>query len=137
MGKVKNILDRLRPDHNDNKQVKNVERIATIGYTSEAIGWRPIPYEIPEGYQNFLDNLDSAIDAFISQANPDRYNACYFEEVIEAECKRALDELALQEIEHGRSIYNIKSYQETCLSALELDLQRMEEALDKKKEVVG
>ena len=136
MSKVKNILDKLRPDHNDNKQAKNIERIAAIGHTSDAIGWRPVPYEIPAAYQNFLNNLDSEIDAFISQTNPDRYNAGYFEEVIEAECKLALEEAGLQKIEHGRSIHNIEIYQQACLSDLEFHLQRMKEALDKKKEVV-
>ena len=135
MSKVKNILDKLRPDHNDNKQAKNVERIAAIGHTSEAIGWRPIPYEIPASYQDFLDNLDADLDDFISQANPDRYNAEYFVEVIEEACKRALEKLPAQKIEHGRSIHNIEIYQQACLNDLELDLQRMEEALAKKKEV--
>lgn len=136
MSKVKNILDKLRPDHNDNKQAQNVERIAAIGHTSEAIGWRPIPYKIPESFQNFLDNLDSDLDAFISQSNPDRFNAEYYVEITEAACKRALEELLGQRIEHGRSIHNIEIYQQACLTDLELDLQRMEEALCKKKEVV-
>lgn len=133
MSKVTNILDKLRPDRNDNKQVKNVERIAAICHTSEAIGWGPVPYEIPKDFQNFLDHLDSTIDAFISQAVPDRYNARYFEEVIETEYLRALKELALQKTEHIRSIHNIEIYQKASLSDLEFDLQRMEEALDKKK----
>ena len=136
MSKVKNILDKLRPDHNDIKQAKSIERIAAIGHTSDAIGWRPVPYEIPVTYQNFLANLDTEIDAFISKANPDRYNAGYFEEVIEAECKLALEETGLQEIEHGRSNHNIDIYQQACLTNLELHLQRMEEALNKKKEAV-
>lgn len=131
MSKMKNILDKLRPDHNDNKQAKNVERIAAIGHTSEAIGWRPVPYEIPKDFQNFLNHLDSTIDAFISQAGPDRYNARYFEEVIETEYLRALKELVLQKTEHIRSIHNIEIYQKASLSDLEFDLQRMEEALDK------
>lgn len=134
MSKVKNILEKLRPDHNGMKQVKNVERIAAIGHTSEAIGWRPVAYEIPEDFQRFLEELDDSLDAFISQAGPDRYNARYFEEVIEAEHRYALGVLALQETEHIRSIHNIEIYKKACLADLEFDLQRMEEALDKKKE---
>lgn len=136
MSKVKNILDKLRPDYNDNKQSKSIERIAAIGHTSDAIGWRPVPYEIPVTYQNFLANLDTEIDAFISKANPDRYNAGYFEEVIEAEFKLAVEEAGLQKIEHGRSIHNIEIYQQACLKDLKSHHQRMKEALDKKKEVV-
>lgn len=131
----KNTLNKLRPDYNALKHVTNTERIAAIGHTDEAIGWRPMPYKIPDSFLQFLDNLDTDLEDFISKSNPDRYNAEYYLEVIEEACNCALKELPEQKIEHIRSIHNIEIYQQACLKDRELDLQRMEEALAKKKEV--
>ena len=92
MSKVKNILSKLRPDRTDSKQAKTVERIAAIGHSSDAVGWRPVPYTIPDRFNQFISHLDSDIESFISQGNPDRYNALYFEGTVDAEVKLALKE---------------------------------------------
>ena len=74
MSKVKNFLNKLLPDRSDSKQAKTVERIAAIGHTTDAVGWRPVPYTTPDRFAQFLSDLDSDIGRFIAQAGPDRYN---------------------------------------------------------------
>ena len=135
MSKVKNLLDKLRPDRSDNKQAKTVERIAAIGHTTEAVGWRPVPYTAPNRFDQFLSNLDSDIESFISQAGPDRYNPRFYERTVDGEVALALKELKAQRTEHKRSIHNIRIYQQASLKDIENNLQRMEEALAKNKEV--
>ena len=85
MSKVKNILDKLRPDNTNNKQAKTVERIAAIGHTTDAVGWRPVPYTTPDRFNQFLTNLESDIDSFIAKANPDRYNPCFYERTVDGD----------------------------------------------------
>lgn len=135
MSKVNNILDKLRPDRSDSKQVKTVERIAAIGHTTEAVGWRPVPYTTPDRFEQFLSNLDSDIESFIAQAGPDRYNPRFYERIVDEEVNLALKQLAPQRTEHKRSIHNIRIYQQASLKDTEGHLQRMEEALAKNKEV--
>lgn len=135
MAKLKNILNKLRPDRTDNKQAKTVERVAAIGHSSDAVGWRPVPYTTPDHFAQFLSNLDADITAFISQANPDCYNARFYERTINDEIALALKELDSQRTEHKRSIHNIRIYQQASLTAIESHRQRMEEALARNKEV--
>lgn len=135
MSKVKNILDKLRPDNTNNKQAKTVERIAAIGHTTDAVGWRPVPYTTPDRFNQFLTNLESDIDSFIAKANPDRYNPCFYERTVDGEVALALKELAAQRTEHVRAIHNIRNYQIASKKDIEYHLQRMEEALDRIKEV--
>lgn len=135
MSKVKNILDKLRPDSNGNKQAKTVERIAAIGHTTDAIGWRPVPYTTPDRFTKFLSDLDSDIGSFIAKAGPDKYNPEYYKIIVDGEVALAIKELKPQRTEHERSIHNIRIYQQACLKDLENHLQRMEEALAKNKEV--
>lgn len=135
MSKVKNILDKLRPDNTNNKQAKTVERIAAIGHTTDAVGWRPVPYTTPERFDQFLTNLESDIDSFIAKANPDRYNPRFYERTVDGEVDLALKELAAQRTEHVRAIHNIRNYQIASQKDIEYHLQRMEEALDRIKEV--
>ena len=68
----KTIVDRLRPDRTRNKYFKGAERKETILHSTDAIGWRPMEYYIPDRFQQFLSNLDSDIDTLISKAGPDR-----------------------------------------------------------------
>lgn len=135
MSKVKNILDKLRPDSNGNKQAKTVERIAAIGHTNDAIGWRPVPYTTPDRFTNFLSNLDSDIESFIAQAGPDRYNTRFYDRIVDGEVNLAITELKAQRTEHKRSIHNIRIYQQASLKDIENHLQRMKEALTKNEEV--
>lgn len=135
MSKVKSILDKLRPDRSDSKQAKTVERIAAIGHTTEAVGWRPVPYTTPDRFDRFLSNLDSDIESFIAQAGPDRYNPRFYERTVDGEVDLALKELKAQRTEHKRSIHNIRIYQQASLKDIENHLRRMEEALAKNKEV--
>lgn len=136
MTKLKSILNKLRPDRIDNKQVRTVERIAAIDHSSDAVGWRPVPYTTPDSFEQFLANLDSDMERFIAQANPDRYNACFYETTIDAQVNLALKELATQRTEHRRSIHNIRIYQRASLTDMENHLHRMEEALAKNKEIL-
>ena len=137
MFKLKNILNKLRPDHTDNKQVETVERIAVIGHSCDAIGWRPVSYAIPKHFEQFLSNLNTDMEHFIAQANPDKYNAHFFVSTIDNEVALALKELATQRIEHKRSIHNIRIYQKASLTDLTNRLKRMEETLKKNKEVIS
>ena len=134
MSKFKNILNKLRPNHTDNKQVETVEHIAAIGHSCDAIGWRPISYSTPKHFEQFLSNLDTDIEQFIAQTNPDKYNANFFVSTIDNEVALALKELATQRTEHRRSIHNIRIYQKASLTDLTNRLKRMEEALNKNKE---
>lgn len=134
MNKIKNMLDKLRPDRTDKKHAKTVERIAAIGHTTDAVGWRPVPYTIPQRFEQFLSNLDDNIKDFIAKASPDRYNPRFFEQVINEEVSLALKELDMQRTEHCRSIHNIRIYQNASLADIEMHLQRMKEALSKNKE---
>lgn len=135
MSKLKNILDKLRPDRTDSKQVKTVERIAAIGHTTDAVGWRPIPYTVPKRFEQFLADVDADVESFIAKAGPDRYNPRFYERIVDGEVALALKELECQRTEHKRSIHNIRGYQKASLKDIEGDLQRMEEALEKNKEV--
>ena len=124
MSKIKNMLEKLRPNQIDNKQAKTVERIAAIGHSSDAVGWRPVPYITPDRFESF-----------IAQANPDCYNAHFYEKTVDGEVTLALKELAAQRTEHKRSIHNIRIYQQASLIDIENHRKRMEEAFTKKKEV--
>ena len=75
MSKLKNFLNGFRPDRTNAKQMKTIERIGVINHSCDAIGWRPCLYTIPAQFEHFLKELDSDIDAFISKAGPDCYNA--------------------------------------------------------------
>lgn len=134
MSKGKNMLDKLRPDRTDKKHAKTVERIAAIGHTTDAVGWRPVPYTTPQRFEQFLSNLDSKIEDFIAKASPDRYNPRFFEQIINEEVALALKELAMQRTEHVRSIHNIRNYQNASLADIEMHLQRMQEAHSTNKE---
>lgn len=135
MSKAKNLLEKLRPDRTDKKQVKTVERIAAIGHTTDAVGWRPVSYTIPDRFRQFLDNLDADIDHFIAHAHPDQYNPRFYEKTVDEEVALALQELEMQREEHIRSIHNIRTYQHASLKDMESHLQRMKETLDNIKEV--
>ena len=135
MSKIKNMLEKLRPNQIDNKQAKTVERIAAIGHSSDAVGWRPVPYITPDRFEQFLGNLDADIESFIAQANPDCYNAHFYEKTVDGEVTLALKELAAQRTEHKRSIHNIRIYQQASLIDIENHRKRMEEAFTNKKEV--
>lgn len=135
MAKKKNFLDKLKANLTDSKQANTVERIAAIGHSCDAVGWRPVPYTMSDRFTKFLSNLDTDVKGFISKANPDRYNARFYERTVKEEVALALLELTAQRTEHKRSIHNIRIYQQASLSDIEYHLQRMEEALDHNKEV--
>lgn len=126
----KTIVDRLRPDRIRNKYFKGAERKETILHSTDAIGWRPVEYCIPERFQQFLSNLDSDIDSLISKAGPDRYNPGYYEKIIVAEMALAMKEIERQRIEHTKDIHLIRIYQNANLEAVESDIERVEQALN-------
>ena len=134
--KWKNVLEKIRPDHTENKQAKTVERVQAIGHSCEAIGWRPVGDTTPKQFQQFLNNLHTDIEGFISKTNPDKYNACFYVNTVESELALALKELEMQRTEHKRSIHNIRIYQKASLTDLENYLKQLEEALAKNKEVL-
>lgn len=127
---LKTIVDRLRPDRIRNKYFKGAERKETILHSTDAIGWRPVEYCIPERFQQFLSNLDSDIDSLISKAGPDRYNPGYYEKIIVAEMALAMKEIERQRIEHTKDIHLIRIHQNANLEAVESDIERVEQALD-------
>ena len=127
---LKTIVDRLRPDRTINKYFKGAERKETILHSTDAIGWRPIEYYIPERFQQFLSNLDSDIESLISKAGPDRYNPGYYEKIIVAEMALAMKEIEQQRVEHTKDIHLIRIYQNANLKAVESDIERVEQALD-------
>ena len=127
---LKTIVDRLRPDHTKNKYFKGAERKETILHSTDAIGWRPIEYYIPERFQQFLSNLDSDIESLISKAGPDRYNPGYYEKIIVAEMALAMKEIEQHRVEHTKDIHLIRIYQNANLKAVESDIERVEQALD-------
>lgn len=135
MAKLKNFLDKLRPNRTDSRQVETVERIAIIGHSHDAVGWRPVPYTTPDRFEQFLSSLETDIDTLISKANPDRYNARFYEETINNEVELALKELISQRTDHKRSIHNIRIYQQASLTDIENHLRSMEGALSGNKEV--
>lgn len=134
MREKKNLLELLRPNRTDGKQARTVERIAAIGHSCDAVGWRPVAYTVPERYAAFCAGIDGDIDAFLSAASPDLYNARYFSDPIGCETTLALRELAFQRIEHKRSIHNIRLYQAASKADLENQLRHLERALDEDKE---
>ncbi len=127
---LKTIVDRLRPDRTKNKYFKGAERKETIIHSTDAIGWRPVEYYIPERFQQFLSNLDSDIDSLISKAGPDRYNPGYYEKIIAAEMALAMKEIERQRIEHTKDIHLIRIYQNADLETVESDIERLEQALN-------
>ena len=128
MSKLKNFLNGFRPDRTNAKQMKTIERIGVINHSCDAIGWRPCLYTIPAQFEHFLKELDSDIDAFISKAGPDRYNARFYETTVDREVELALKELAAQHVEHKKSIHNIRIYQQASLLNAEAHLHEMEQA---------
>lgn len=131
MSKIKDILEKIRPDNTCNKQARHVERVAAITHASDAVGWRPVPYTIPDRYAKFLQNLDSDIESIIEQAGPDQYNPRYFERTVDEEVDLALKEVVLQQIEHARSIASIHNYQKQSIEKIQLNLARLENDLEK------
>ena len=126
----KTIVDRLRPDRTRNKYFKGVERKETILHSTDAIGWRPMEYYIPDRFQQFLSNLDSDIDTLISKAGPDRYNPGYYEKIISSEIELAIKEIEQQQVEHTKDIHLIRIYQNADLETVESDIERLEQALN-------
>lgn len=131
MNKLKDILNKLRPDNTSNKRVKNVERVSAITHASDAVGWRPVPYATPDRFEKFLKNFDSDIESFITQAGPDKYNPRFYERTVDEEVKLALKEAASQNTEHVRSIALIRNYQNQSLKKIQLDLERLEKELER------
>ncbi len=132
-GKLGNLLNKLRPEQTDPKQAVNVEQVAVIGHSCDAVGWRPIPYKIPEEFAAFHANVENDVADFISKAHPDMYNVHFYEGAVQSALKIGLDDLESQRIEHIRSIHNIRIYQDASLTDLKLYLARLEEALMKKE----
>lgn len=127
---LKTIVDRLRPDRIRNKYFKGVERKETILHSTDAIGWRPVEYYIPERFQQFLSNLDSDIESLISKAGPDKYNPGYYKKIIVAEMSLAMSEIDRQQVEHTKDIHLIRIYQNADLETVESDIERLEQALN-------
>ena len=127
---MKNILDYLNPNRNANKQAKLIERVSAITHTSDAVGWRPVSYEMPQRFQSFIAD-DSDMDDLLSKTNADMFNARFYEGTIDAEKAIGKCELSPQKIEHARIIHQIRIYQKASLLDMELQLQRLEDELDK------
>lgn len=136
MGKKKRFLDMLRPDRLDSKRDAAAERITAIGHSSDAVGWRPVPYTTPERFEQFLSDLDPDIESFITKANPDRDNPHFYEKTVDKEVALALKELESQRTEHKRYIHNIRIYQQASLTYMQNHLRSMEEALARKREEI-
>lgn len=130
MGKVKSILEKLFSRGTDKKHKSDNERIVTIDHRCEAVGWRPLPYTMPERFSEFQKNLDSDIDSFIKKANPDQYNKAYFDAIIDEEVKLALCECEPQRTNHGYSIADIEGQKKTKMRELDDIIREMEEHLD-------
>ena len=126
---LKTIVDRLRPDRTRNKYFKGAERKETILHSTDAIGWRPVEYYIPERFQQFLSNLDSDNESLISKAGPDKYNPGYYKKIIVAEMALAMSEIDRQRVEHTKDIHLIRIHQNANLEAVESDIERVEQAL--------
>ncbi len=131
--KSKSLLDLLHPGHTDHKEAKNVEQLSVIGHSCNAVGWRPIPYKIPEEFAAFHADVEKDVSSLIQKAHPDMYNVRFYAETVQAALKTALDALEYQRAEHLRGIYNIRTYQEASRTDLELFLARLEEALRRKE----
>ena len=134
-GKKKGFLDMLHPARMDYKEAKNVEQISVIGHSCDAVGWRPIPYTIPEEFAAFHADVENDVSALIQKAHPDMYNVRFYDETVQAALRTALDALESQRTEHMRGIYSIRTYQEASRTDLELDLARLEDALRRKEEM--
>lgn len=129
-----NLLDLLNPHRTNAKQARTVERIAAIGHSCDAVGWRPVSYDMPERFERFLDTLESDIDSLIAGAHPDLYNARYYEETVDREVQIALMELRSQRTEHLRSIHNIRIYQNASLEDIHSHIRQLTESLNSKEE---
>lgn len=127
------LLDLLNPHRTNVKQVQTVERIAAIGHSSDAVGWRPVSYQMPERFERFLANLEADIDNLIATAKPDMYNATYYEEIVAREVEIALKELLMQRTDHQRSIHNIRIYQDAALQDIKTHIRQYSEALESRK----
>lgn len=132
--KEKNILKKLCPDILNRKQAKTVEQISVIGHSSDAVGWRPVPYRIPERFEAFMENLDQDIEDILNHANPDMYNAHFYDEVVMREVEIALRELYLQRSDHERTEHNIRLYQTASRLDIENHMKQMIEAQKKIEE---
>ena len=133
-GKIGEFLSMLHPDQTDHKQAVNVEQIAVIGHSCDAVGWRPVPYTVPEEYSAFHSNVRQDVTEFILKAHPDAYNVHFYEERVQVALKKALDSLEGQRVEHMRSNHNIHIYQQASKNNLESYLARLEDALRRKEE---
>ena len=76
----KSIFDYLHPNRTDSKKAESIEQIAAISHSCDAVGWRPVPYKIPEEYSAFIENIDRDVLDFINQAKPDMYNAKFYDQ---------------------------------------------------------
>ena len=133
--KKRSFLDILRPGRTDRKEVKTVEQFSVIGHSCDAVGWRPIPYTIPEEFAAFHAGVERDVSELIQKARPDMFNVRFYDETVQAALRTALDALESQRTEHMRSICNIRTYQEASKADLELYLARLEEALGRKEEL--
>lgn len=127
---MKNILDYLNPNRNANKQAKLVERVSAITHTSDAIGWRPVSYEMPQRFQSFIAD-DSDMDNLLDTTNADMYNARYYESTVAAEQKIGKCQVSPQEIDHQRVIHQIRIYQKASLLNIQQQIARLEDELTK------
>ena len=133
--KMGDVLNKLRPDKTGNKKVVNVEQISAIGHSSDAVGWRPVPYTVPEDFEAFHTNVEKDVTDLISKANPDMYNVHFYDDTVRTALKSALDVMQEQRIEHKRSIHNIHIYQDGSLKKLSSYLASLEEELRRKEEL--
>ena len=124
---MKNILDYLNPNRNANKQAKLIERVSAITHTSDAIGWRPVSYEMPQRFQSFI--ADDSDKGLLSKTNADMFNPRYYEGIVDAETAIGKREVSPQEIDHKRVIHQIRIYQKASLLNIQQQIARLEDEL--------
>lgn len=130
---MKNILDFLNPNRNANKQAKLIERVSAISHSCDAIGWRPLPYALPQRFQSFIADDNDMAD-LISQTNADMFNPRYYEGIVDAETAIDKCEVSQQKIDHVRIIHQIRIYQKASLLNIQQQIARMEDELARSEE---
>ena len=134
MSKLKNAISSRKAKKASDRQVLTNEVPMPIPHISPSTRWRTMPYEITQRFADFRGGFEASAEEYINAAHADMYNAHYYDEIIDGELKIGLAELALQKVEHGRSLHNIRQYQKTSLLELDNSISRLEAALNKLKE---
>lgn len=126
-----NIFSKTTPEVLSKRQAGLNNRISVITHMTDAVGWRPVEYEMPDRIQHFLAGLEGNATRFLDSTKPDMYNARFYTATISHEIQVALTYLEREHIRNRKNINGIREYQNAVRNKLKTRLDRLQNELER------